>query len=708
MRLSDLYPPVAVRDRDDIGSNPTLTQPIQKVIEARLARRELLKGLAAGAAVGVFGGTMTGRLALAADNPSTLTFEEVAHGIDEDQHVAKGYTANVLIRWGDKLADDAPDFDIKSQSVAGQEKQFGYNCDFVAYMPLPAGSRNSENGLLCINHEYTNAELMFPGLTVDDKLDKLTKDQVEVEMAAHGHTVVEVRREGGTWSVVAGGPNNRRISANTKMAVRGPAAGHDLLKASADPSGAEVIGTINNCAGGWTPWNTILVAEENFNLYFSGADSENGPQAAAYKRYGVGKDSEYAWSKFSDRFNVAKEPNEPNRFGWMVEYDPYDPNAAPVKRTALGRFKHEGATTVLNKDGRVVLYSGDDERFDYLYKFVTAGTFNPNDRAANMNLLDEGTLHVAKFNDDGSGQWLPIVHGQGPLTEANGYSSQANVLIRTRQAADLLGATKMDRPEDIETNPVNNKIYMVMTNNNQRGAQGRPGPDKANPRADNRSGHIIEVTEANNDAAATTFTWDIFMLAGDPADASTYFAGYAKDQVSPIAAPDNIAFDTAGNLWIATDGQPSALKHMDGFYAVPVEGSERGFLRQFYATVAGAEICGPEFTPDNRTVFLAIQHPGEGGTFAEPVSTWPGGDIPKPSVIAIQSAAGSPIGTGPTAPGVPTAPDQPQTPAALPRTGAATDPSVLLAAAGLAAAAAGAIMRRRNRTKKTAEGAEPA
>jgi Predicted phosphatase len=317
----------------------------------------------------------------------------------------------------------------------------------------------------------------------------------------------------------------------------------------------------------------------------------------------------------------------------------------PVKRTWLGRFRHEAQTFAVTPSGRVAVYTGDDARFEYVYKFVTNGTYKPGDRQANMRLMDDGMLYVAKFNDDGTGEWLPLEFGKGPLTEANGFTSQGDVLIKTRQAADALGATKMDRPEDIEPNPVNQKVYMVMTNNTDRGKEGKPGPDAANPRAENKFGHIIEVTEDGNDYAATTFTWEIFMLCGDPEDDSTFFAGFDKSKVSPIATPDNITFDLKGNLWIATDGQPGTLKLNDGLFAVPVEGPGRGHLQQFFASVAGSEVCGPEFTPDNKSLFLAIQHPGEGGTFEEPVSNWPDGTQPvKPSVIAIRANNGGVIG----------------------------------------------------------------
>jgi uncharacterized protein len=260
--------------------------------------------------------------------------------------------------------------------------------------------------------------------------------------------------------------------------------------------------------------------------------------------------------------------------------------------------------------------------------------------------LDAGTLYVAKFNDDGTGEWRPLVFGQGPLTPANGFASQAEVLINARGAADRLGATKMDRPEDIETNPVNGKVYCVMTNNNQRTAAQVDAP---NPRANNVHGHIIELTESDDDATATTFTWEIFILCGDPNNPAdgTFFAGADPSLVSPISSPDNIAFDSKGNLWIATDGQPSTLHKNDGIYVVPVDGTERGFLRQFLSGPVGCELCGPEFASDFTTLFCAIQHPGEGGTLEKPVSTWPDGTTPPwPSVIAVVKIDGGTIGGG--------------------------------------------------------------
>ncbi|MFQ5776146.1 MAG: PhoX family phosphatase [Kiloniellaceae bacterium] len=644
----------APADDDDLPSNPSTARPIGEVIAARISRRAALKGVAAVTALGATDGLVgliAGRRALAAGAASGLTFVELEHGYDENFHVAPGYDADVLIRWGDPVEADAPPFDPLDQSAEAQRKQFGYNNDFIAYLPLPAGSNNPDHGVLCVNHEYTNAELMFPGITKDNKLEAMTREQVEVEMAAHGHSVVEVRREGGRWRTVTASPYNRRITAlDTPMRLSGPAAGHARLKTRADPTGTAVVGTFNNCAGGFTPWGTVLIAEENFHGYFGG-DPQKTPEARNYKRYGLKGKPRYAWSRFHERFDVEKEPNEPNRYGWIVEYDPYDPHSVPVKRTALGRFKHEGATTVVNKDGRVVLYSGDDQRFDYVYRFVTHGRFDPNNRAANRDLLDSGTLFVARFSEDGTLDWLPLVWGTGPLTPENDFHSQADVLIETRRAADLLGATPMDRPEDVETNPVTGVVYVMLTNNTKRKPE---QVDAVNPRPKNKHGHILEMIPpggpgAEGDHGALAYRWEIPILAGDPsnpADGARYHPKTSEN--GWLSTPDNCAFDSRGRLWIATDGAPKS-GFADGVWAMEVEGPDRGRPRHFLRTPRGAELCGPFFTPDDATLFVAVQHPADekGSSFETPSTRWPDfrADMPtRPSVIAVTKKGGGPIG----------------------------------------------------------------
>jgi len=623
-----------------------------------LSRRAALKGAAAGVALATTAGslaaTLTAAPAQASEGASTLTFPPLPHSYDANSHVADGYEIQTLIRWGDPVVAGAPAFDPMNQSAEAQEKQFGYNNDFVGYMPLPLGSDSSDHGLLCVNQEYTNPHLMFPGIA-DGEIDKLTKEQVDIEMAAHGHTVIEIKRdENGRWGVVKDSPYNRRITAlSTEMEITGPAAGSDRMKTSADPTGTKVIGTCNNCSGGKTPWGTILFAEENFHGYFMG-DIEKVAEAENYKRLGVGEGA-YAWGKYHDRFNVEKEPNEPNRFGWMVEYDPYDPNSVPKKRTTLGRFKHEAATTALNKDGRLVVYTGDDQRFEYVYRFVTKNTVNMDDRAANMDLLDDGTLSVARFNDDGTIDWLPLIHGEGPLTAENGFNSQADVLIDTRRAADLVGATPMDRPEDVQPNPVNGVIYAIMTNNTKRKEDQL---NAVNTRAINRHGHIVELIPpgtaadgdgANADHTADQFTWDIFLLAGDPskpADGALY-----GGDVGPngwLSCPDNMCFDSKGRIWIATDGAPK-VGVADGVWAADVTGPGRALTRRFYACPQGAELCGPEFTPDDSAYFAAVQHPADekGSTFDTPSTRWPDfADAmpPRPSVQVLVKVGGGPIG----------------------------------------------------------------
>ncbi len=641
-----LYPWIGDQDEDSEKPSGTTFQEV-------LDRRTLLKGAAAAALV--TGVAATGISAAETDStePNEAFFRSgiefsplkpTTSGTADFINVPENYNVSLVIRWGDPVVSGAPLFDGNNMTAASQAGQFGYNNDFVGYFALPDWkSQNSQLGILAVNFEYTNPELIFPGYSSSNP----TKEQVDIEIAAHGMGFFEVQRMPDAWVNVVG-PLGRRVTGETVCEITGPAAGDEWMKTTADTTGTRVRGTLNNCAGGKTPWGTVLTAEENFNQYFANRNSmADGPAKTAHARYGVTTGaSGRKWERFHDRFDLAKEPNEPFRFGWIVEIDPYDPTFVPKKRTALGRAKNECATTILARDGRVVVYKGDDERFDYVYKFVTSGKFNPDNRAANMSLLDSGTLYAAKLNDDGTGEWIPLIFGQGPLTTANGWRNQAHVLINTRAAGDALGATKMDRPEDVEANPVTGKVYGLFTNNSNRGVGTNPGTDPANPRPNNRSGHIIEFVEAGGDNAALRFSWNMFMLCGMPSDPSTDFAGFPKDQVSPIGAPDQCVFDNAGNLWIGTDGMDSAIGFQDALYACPTEGPERGFLRMFATVPVGAETCGPEFTPDNSTVFIAIQHPGEGGVRGgQVVSRWPDGlDYPKPSIIAIHKA----FGTSPT------------------------------------------------------------
>jgi len=643
--------------RENIGSNDSANDYIGRVIETRLSRRAAAMGLFGMAAAA----TLADQLVAAAVNeveaqsagPSTLTFQELRHQLGQSDAVAEGYESHVVIRWGDPIAKDAPAFDAAKLDAATQAKAFGYNNDYLDFFPLPQGSNASDHGLLAVNHEYTNTNLMFAGIGEGSSARlRTTKPQVETEIEAHGMSVVEIRKANGKWGYVQDSRFNRRVTGTTPMTISGPAAGHDRLKTSGDPTGTKVLGTLNNCAGGNTPWGTVLTAEENFNQYFGGDAAETGPQAAAYKRYGIAKASGYNWQTHVERFNLDREPNEPNRFGWIVEFDPYDPASVPVKRTALGRFKHEGCHHAIDKSGRVVVYMGDDERFDYVYKFVSAEPWNPNDRAANRNLLDEGTLFVAKFADAGTVEWLPLTFGQGPLTAANGFNSQGDVLIETRRAADLLGATKMDRPEDVEPNPLTGRVYVLLTNNSNRTAQ---QVDAVNPRARNTQGHILEIIPPGAgtrevDHAGTTGRWAIFLMAGKPGiDAGTQYHRATSD-AGWLSCPDNCAFDAKGRMWIATDGAPSAAGVADGLYGTDTAGPGRALTKLFYQAPTGAEVCGPLFTPDSRTVFLAIQHPGEdpGSTFERPSTRWPDfqeGVPVRPSVIAIVKKDGGVIGS---------------------------------------------------------------
>ena len=642
---------------EDAGTNASANPTMGDIIAERLSRRDLLKGTLAvtaiGAAISPLAWIAAGRAE--AQSPSatpSFAFEEIAAGSDENHHVAAGYDAEVLIRWGDAVLADAPVFDLHRQSAAAQSRQFGYNNDYIGYVPLDG---RPDHGLLVVNHEYTNVELMFPGVGAqgpENAFAQVTKELTGIEIMAHGGSVLEVRREGGKWTVVPGSAYARRITAETEMRISGPASRHAKMKTSYDPDGVKVRGMLNNCAGGVTPWGTWLTCEENFNGYFWGkAAGAAGPDAVALKRYGAPGEW-YCWGRHHDRFDYAKEPREVNRFGWVVEIDPMDPLSVPVKRTAMGRFKHEGAANIVNKDGRFVVYQGDDERFDYVYKFVTRDAVNTQDRLANRDILDHGTLYVAKYAADGRGEWVPLIHGEGPLTPANGFADQGDVVIHTRIAADLLGATKMDRPEDVEVNPATGKVYLMLTNNTKRGGDQL---DAANPRANNAFGHIIEMTPDDGDHAAKTFKWDILVKCGDPAIAAvgaTFNPATSKD--GWFGMPDNCAIDALGRLWVATDGNsPRATGRADGVWAMETEGTARGTSKLFFRCPNGAELCGPAFTPDLETFFVAVQHPGEAedsqpkATFEAPSTRWPdfkAGMPPRPSVVAITRKGGGRIG----------------------------------------------------------------
>ncbi len=619
----------------------TSASPNSSPDRATLARRDILTGTAAA----MVAATAAPRLLDIREAAAATPFKELTHGIDEWHHVAEGFRADVLVRWGDPLFADAPALDIGNLTGDAQLKQFGYNCDFIAYFPLPKGSARSDHGLLCINHEYTNADLMFADVRGATPYPAPTRRHMEVQMAAHGHSVVEVKRnDAGSWGYVQDSRYNRRITAwETAMILSGPAAGHARLKTTDDPTGRSVIGTFNNCAGGQTPWGTCLMAEENVHYYFTG-DPRGTDEAGNHLELGITRELRYEWGRFLDRFNVEKEPHEPNRFGWVVEYDPYDPSSVPVKRTALGRFRHEGATSAVSKDGRVAIYSGDDQLFQYVYKFVSARAFDPENPEANRNLLDDGTLYVARFEEDGRVRWLPLVWGTGPLTPANGFADQAGVLIETRRAATFAGATPMDRPEDVEANPVTGAVYVALTKNPFRRSY---QADAANPRARNRAGHIIEMLPpGGNDHAAETFTWNVFLMAGDPSDAAAGAMYHADVSANGwFANPDNLAFDPMGRMWIATDGAPD-FDTADGLWTTEVEGPRRALTRYFFKCPVDAEMTGPCFTPDGETLFASVQHPGQGSDFANPSTRWPDFDPdmpPRPSVVAITRDGGGPI-----------------------------------------------------------------
>ena len=634
--------------------NPS-TQPSIGELIANPQRRTWLGGATAASLASVL--ALEGCAALPASSAGApagplLGFKGLAASSDDAVRVPEGYRADVLVAWGDPIGDvrGMPAFQWDAgNSAQDQELQSGTHHDGMHFFPLPLGSGGSTHGLLVMNHEYPDNNGLFPDGMANWSLAKVRKSQASV-----GCSVQEIRLIDGRWSLVRPSRFARRIHANTPMRIGGPAAGHPLMRTAASPAGREAAGTFNNCANGFTPWGTYLTCEENFSFHFRAP----AQPTAFEERYELSPKVRFSfrWGDADPRFDLDRNRNEANHFGWVVEIDPFDPASVPVKRTALGRFSHEGATVTVCKDGRVAVYSGDDRGFEYLYKFVSSRPWNPADRAANAGLLDEGTLHVARCNPDGSGEWIELVHGRNGLTAEAGFDSQGAVVMFARAAADRVGATRMDRPEWVARHPRTGDMYVTLTNNAGRGRDGAEGPNPANPRAPNRYGHIMRWTEEGADHAATRFRWETFILAGDPAHADAGQRGNIQGDL--FASPDGLFIDDRGVMWVQTDVSPSALLKTDhAIYGnnqvVAVDPVTRE-ARRFLTGPRGCELTGGCMTPDGRTLFVNIQHPGERGALgtdpANPrqLSNWPDfrpDGRPRSATVAVRRQDGGVVGT---------------------------------------------------------------
>ena len=626
--------------------NPIVNQrfdPAQAITE-QSQRRLFLKSSAAVVALfgSNFGFAQTAKSVWGVAKP--FTFESVPLSMSSDGiALPKGYRWAVLAAWGDPINGKFPVISYDVINTAEQQaKQFGMHHDGCAFFP---DQGSSSKGLWVVNHEYTDDGLLHPDGMKNWSLEKVRKSQ-----AAHGVTIAHIQKdEKGSWQVVSG-PYTRRITGYTPCAISGPAAGSKYLQTASDPKGRLALGTLNNCANGVTPWGTYLTCEENINGYFV----KKGKVSKEEQRIGINaKGFGYRWEEFDERFNVDLNPNEPNRFGWVVEIDPRNPDQAPIKRTALGRFKHEGAEVTLAKDGRVVVYMGDDQRGEYVYRYVSKNAYQPNQPELNRTLLDEGTLSVAQFSDDGEGQWISLVFGQNGLTPENGFADQAYILVETRLAADQVKATPLDRPEWVAVHPTAKDVYVALTNNNQRGKEFPV--NAASPRANNLMGHIIRWRPRQQDAANDRFDWEIFVLAGDPDNTDPNLKGNIRGDV--FGSPDGLWFDQRGILWTQTDissgalgkGAYARITNNMMFAADPVT---REF-RRFLIGPNGSEVTGVDLTPDYKTMFVNIQHPGESPSERsnpdkpKAFSDWPDRKLfsrPRSATIVIWREDGKPVG----------------------------------------------------------------
>jgi uncharacterized protein len=605
---------------------------IHDLIVARLTRRGLLKGAAATGAITI-GGACT------AQAEQADAFTEVVQGYDGAVHWPhQTHTLDLIVSWGDPLWSNAPAWEKGKTTSAGQALQFGDSNDFIAFMPLPKGSQSSDHGLLAVNHEFTRAATMFV-----DHDDPMEPDRVRAEMMGHGMSVVEVKRTEAGWGLIVDGTFNRRITLESPMTLTGPVAGHPRVQTPADPSGRVVLGTMANCAGGITPWGTALSGEENINLYWTGSAENAGAERAGYAAMGVGDRQVWHFSVVDPRFDLDHAPCEPNRFGWIVELDPYDLNSVPKKRTAMGRFFHEGAEVVLDGGGHVVVYMGDDTADEHLYRFVSESQFQKDQPDSNRDLLESGTLSVAVFSETDL-RWVPLRH-EGVLAEH--FDSLADILIDTRMAAKLVGATPMDRPERVAVHPKSGRVAVMLTKNKKRTV---PGP--GNPRAGNLWGQILEIDPGAGGHTSERMTWTIMLEAGPREKAQVAPAPASTTKDGMMSCPDNCIYDRDGRLWVTSDGAPGAHIRMgnpplaDGLYVVDAEGAERGRSRLFLRACIGAELTGPCFTPDNSTLFVSVQHPGRAKS-GEHMTSWPGPLDPaipaRSTVVALRRKRGGPI-----------------------------------------------------------------
>ena len=626
-------PEPALEACDDVHDPHPPETGFARLIERTIARRGFLgAGIAFGACAFVASaGVLRPSTARAAGD--RFGFEAVAANTLDTVTVPPGYRWHVVARWGEPMWSNGAEFDQRTRGTgASQELAFGDNNDGMSLFTLDGRS------VLAVNNEYVNRAVIYGG-TGSGK--PASVDDVRKGKAGHGVSVIEIAQRDGAWSIVMDSPCNRRITADTPMEITGPARGHDLLRTAADPDGVRSLGTWNNCGHGHTPWGTFLACEENFNGYFSSSDPgiEIG---AALRRYGVkARDRGYAWAMADERFDIAKHPNEPNRCGYVVEFDPLDPDSTPKKRTALGRFKHENVALAIAVDGRVVAYMGDDERGEFLYRFVSDGRYVEGDD--NADLLDSGRLFAARFAGDGRGEWVELT------PESSGMASRAEVCIHTRIAASAVGATTMDRPEWVAVHPMKPEVYCCLTNNRNRGRKPNAGGDPTpvggpNPRAANRYGQIVRWRPDDGDHLAAGFEWDLYVVAGNPTVHSDAYAG--SSNVNPgnmFNSPDGLTFDSRGRLWIQTDGNVSNEGGFAGHgnNQMLVGDPETGEIRRFMVGPNDCEVTGLAWSEDRRTMFVGIQHPGDRGNGHFP----DGGDAaPRSAVVAITRDDGRAIG----------------------------------------------------------------